>query len=271
VVRRIRNSKGRFIKKSRKASRRRRRNGSGLGRAGFLAAMAAGKKKSRKGRKASRKGKVRSGRRIRPVILVSKSGGYRRPRRSKYFTRPRMVNGRRRRRNGGGSLMSVVKKTFTVATVSGYLAIGGGIFAGALLSRMLNTGLVPFTTTALPASVSETLGGKYVRPFQGLIHIVLGGLIAAKVKNKHVQNAGLGLAALGGYDLLSQALTAVGMTALPTFAGMNVDLLGGRTSYTGMNVNLLGGGMNVDLMGNDARSTDAESNYLADNINDMIS
>jgi hypothetical protein len=275
MARRTRNSKGRFVKKSKaRKSRRRRRNGAGLGRAGFAAARAAAAPaKRRKSRRKGRKAAKRSGRRIRPTILVSKTGAYRRPRRSKYFKRPRMVNGRKRRRlsrrRNGGSLMSIVKRTLTVSTLSGYLSIGGGIFAGAMLSRMLNTGVVPFTETALPASVSETLGSKYVRPFHGILHIVLGGLIASKVKNKYVRDAGMGLAALGGYDLLSQALSALGVANLPSLSGMNVNMLG-RTSYSGMNVDLLGGGMNVDLMG-DSRSSDAESGYLADNINDMIS
>ncbi len=278
MARRTRNSKGRFTKraKTRKSSRRRRRNGAGLGRAGFAAARAAAThapKKRRKSRKHAKR--ARSGRRIRPTILVTRSGAYRRPRRSKYFKRPRMVNPRRRRashrrRRNGGNLMAIVKRTLTVSTLSGYLSIGGGIFAGALLSKMLNTGMVPFTSSALPASVSDTLGSKYVRPFHGILHIVLGGLIAAKVKNKYVRDAGMGLAALGGYDLLSQALSALGVADLPTLSGMNVNLLG-RTGYSGMNVDLLGGGMNVDLRGNDVRSSDAESGYLADSINDMIS
>ncbi len=270
MARRIRNSKGRFVKRGKaRKSRRRRRNGSK-----HMAALAAGHiPKRKKARKSRKKAAKRSGRRIRPTILVSKTGAYRRPRRSKYFKRPRMVNGRKRRRvsrrRNGAGLMSIVKRTLTVSTLSGYLSIGGGIFAGAMLSRMLNTGMVPFTQSALPASVSETLGSKYVRPFHGILHIVLGGLIASKVKNKYIRDAGMGMAALGGYDLLSQALSALGVAELPSLSGMNVNMLG-RTGYSGMNVDLLGGGMNVDLMG-DARSSDAESGYLADNINDMLS
>ncbi len=277
MSRRIRNSKGRFTKraKSRKTkTRRRRRNGAGLGRAGFAAARAAATPKRRKSRRKGRKAK-RSGRRIRPTILVSKSGAYRRPRRSKYFKRPRMVNGRRKRRGlsrrrNGGSIMSAIKRTLTVSTLSGYLSIGGGIFAGAMLSRMLTTGMVPFTATALPASVSGALTSKYVRPFHGILHIILGTVIASKVKNKYVRDAGMGLAALGGYDLLSQALTAMGVANLPMLSGMNVDMLGRSRSYSGMNVNLLGGGMNVDMMGN-PDAADSQNNYLADSINDFIS
>jgi hypothetical protein len=276
MARRIRNSKGRFTKakaKARKSSKRR-RNGGGIGRAGFAAARASAVKAPKR-RKSRRKAKAakRTGRRIRPTILVTKSGLYKRPRRSKYFKRPRMVNGRKRRlsrRNGSGSVMAAIKKTLTVSTLSGYLAIGGGVFVGAALSKMLNTGMVPFTSIMLPAAVSETMASKYVRPFQGVLHIVLGSILASKVKNKYVKDAGLGLAALGGYDLLSQALSAVGIANLPSLSGMNVDLLG-RTSYSGMNVNLLGGGMNIDMMGGTARGSDAESGFLVDNINDMIS
>lgn len=272
MARRARNSKGRFTKKS-KSSKRRKRNGGGYGRKAFAALRASHATKAapkRRGKRAAKKAK-RSGRRIRPTILVSKSGSYRRPSRSKYFKRPRMVNPRKRRhaRRRNGNIMSAIKRTLTVSTLSGYLSIGGGIFAGALLSKMLNSGLVPFTSTALPSAVTNITTQKYVRPFQGILHIVLGTMIASKVKNKYLKDAGMGLAAMGGYDLLSQALSLMGVANLPSLSGMNVDLLG-RTSYSGMNVNMLGGGMNVDLMG-DSRASDAESGYLADNINDMLS
>ena len=281
-MRRHRTSKGRFTKRSSSPKRRksrRRKNGGGLGRSAFLALMAKGKAKAarkspgrrkvRKVRKAARKSRV--GRRIRPTVILAKTGRYYRPRRSKYFTRPRRIN--RRRRNGmGGSIVSGIKRVFTVSSISNYISIGGGIFVGSLLSKMLNTGIVPFTTTLLPAAVSDALSNKYVRPFHGFIHIILGTVIASKVKNKYVKDAGIGLAALGGFDLLTQILSAVGATGLPTFSGMNVNLLG-RTSYStpgmsGMNVDFRG--MSVDTLGN-SRWQDAESDEIADNINDMIS
>jgi hypothetical protein len=283
-MRRHRTAKGRFTKRAKNPKRRshkRRRNGGGLGRTAFLARMAAGKRKAAKAKTSSPKRKshkkharkaTSSRRRIRPTVLVSRSGKYFRPRRSKYFTRPRRIN--RRRRNGFGSgIMSSIKRIFTLNSVTNYLGIGGGIFVGTMLSKMLNTGMVPFTTTMLPASITDTLSNKYVRPFHGFIHIIAGTLLAAKVKNKYAKDIGIGLAALGGFDLLTQLLSATGMVGLPTFSGMNVNLLG-RTSYSGhqlsgMNVDL--SGMNVDMLGNDARSDDAESGYLADNINDMLS
>lgn len=269
-MRRKRNSKGRFVKVH---SKKRRKNGAGLGRAGFAAARAAqtpAPTKRRKARKSRKARKARAGRRIRPTILVSKTGQYRRPSRSKYFKRPRMVNPRKRRshsRRRNGNIMSSIKRVFTVSSLSSYMSIGGGILAGGLLSRMLSTGMVPFTSAALPASISETLNNKYVRPFHGVIHIVLGSLVAAKVRNKYLRDAGLGLAALGGYDLLSQALSALGVSALPTLSGMNVNLLGRMPSYAGMNVDMLAGARRFG----DARAEDATSQHLADNINDMLS
>jgi hypothetical protein len=284
--------------KSRKSSRRRRRNGAGLGRTAFLALMAKGKArkagkrrktKSSKRRKTSKRRRSVSGKRIRPVI-ISKAGKYYRPRRSKYFKTARRVNGRRRRANGAaGKLLSTVKGMFKVPSLLRYASIGGGIFGGTLLSKLLNTGLVPFTSIALPASVTSALAK--VRPAHGLIHILAGTVIASKARNKHIKDAALGLAALGSFDLLMQVLAMAGMKNLPTFSGMNIDLRGltqynGMTypgamygkmpTQAGMNVDLRGrrtramAGLNVDLLG-ESRHRDAESSHLADNINDMIS
>lgn len=259
--------------------RRRRRNGAGMGRTAFLALMAAGKRKkarsggkrrkSRAKRSTKRARKSRSGRRIRPTIILSRGKLYR-PRRSKYFSRPRKVNGRRRRRsNGSGSLVRAVKGVFQVRTISRYASIGGGIFLGTLFSRLLNTGVVPFTALALPAALMAPL--QKLRPIHGLLHMALGALVASKVRNKYAQDAAIGIAALGGFDLVTQVLSRVGVVGLPTFSGMNVDLVSGRTMYSGMNVSMRPmAGMNVDLKGM-ARSYDSESDHLADNINDMLS
>lgn len=275
-MRKRRSSKGRFTK-TRKTHKRRKRNG---GRKLFHAARAAQmshapkrRKKARKSRRKARASKRRVGRRIRPTIIMAKSGKYYRPRRSKYFKKPRRINGRRRRANGSKSIMAAVKNVFQVRTISRYAAIGGGIFAGTLFSRMLNTGVVPFTSMAMPQSVTQTLAK--VRPFHGLLHILAGTLIASKVRNKYIQDAGLGIAALGGFDLLMQLLSKAGMVNLPTFSGMNVNLLG-ATQYgdmgdmSGMNVDLRATSLSGAYRMGDGRSSDAESNHIADNINDML-
>ncbi len=273
-MRRHRTSKGRFTKKSH-GKRRRKRNGSRKLHHAARAAQAAHapkrrRKRARKARSTKRSTKRRSGRRIRPTIIVARSGKYFRPRRSKYFRKPRKVNGRRRarRHNGSKSIMAAVRNVFQVRTISRYASIGGGIFAGTLFSRMLNTGNVPFTSMALPASITSTL--QKIRPVHGLIHILAGTLIAGKSRNKYIQDAGLGLAALGGFDLLMQVLSKAGVMNLPTFSGMNVNMLPGRAPrVTGMNVDLRSrkmAGMNVNLMGDDV-----DAGGLADDLNASLS
>ena len=224
------------------------------------------KTSARKTRKASRK-RARRGVRKRPTIIVSRSGRYYRPRRSKFFKRPRRVNGRRRRRNGS-SLMSGLRSALQLQSLSRYASIGGGIFAGTLFSRMLNTGVVPFTSIALPAAVTGAL--QKARPLHGLLHIVLGSLVASKDRNKYVKDAGIGIAALGGFDIVMQIASRVGIPGLPTFSGMNVDLLGRARprSVSGMNVSLRG--MNVSMMGEVRPGAQTET-HLADALNEMVS
>ncbi len=269
---RKRTSKGRFTK-SRKSAKRRKRNGSRKLHHAARAAQAAHapKRKSRKARKSrkSAKRRSRSGKHIRPTIIVARSGKYYRPRRSKYFKTARKVNGRRRRRhNGGKSIVSAIKNVFQVKTLTQYASIGGGIFAGTLLSRMLNTGMIPFTTQAIPKSVSDILAK--IRPAHGLIHIALGTIVAAKSRNKYIKEAGLGLAALGGFDMLMQVLSKMGVANLPTFSGMNIDYRSApRRVAGGMNVDLRSrrmAGMNVNLMG-----ADTDAGGLADDLNAMLS
>jgi hypothetical protein len=190
------------------------------------------RRKSRRVRKASRKARRASFRRkssgrIRPVVIVSGSG-FRRPAKSKYFSGPTRINRRRRgraRKNpfSGGALS--IRKVFSKNTLMRYVGLGGGIGLGALFSRFLNTGVVPFSSTALiPATMVATL--QKARPFHGLIHILVGVTIAAKIRNPIAKDVGAGLAALGGFDLLMQLLSKMGVTNLPTFSGMNVDFMG---------------------------------------------
>lgn len=289
-MRHPRNSKGRFTKRShskRRKHRSRRRKHNPLFKT--KAAYAAMKKPRKRRRKASRK---RAGRRIRPTIIVGKSGRYHRPRRSKYFKRARLVNPKRRRRshrkhlarrrNGiGGNLKSIVKNVLTPRTLTGYLAMGGGFLGGSYLKSFVTTGYNPFgdqTKTLYSAEVLSFMSGSWGRPLACIINIIVGSLVMSKGRNRLLKDAGLGLAASGGYGLLTEGLAALKIP-VPGLYGMNVDLLG-KTMYaghsrrlSGMNVDLRGDtykGMNVTLMG-DARSSDAENEHLADNINDMIS
>ncbi len=261
-------------KKSKKHRRKKLYGAAAAAHAKKLGRRKKGRRKAKKARAHKRKShrKGRSGIRKRPVIIIGKSGRYYRPRRSKFFKKSRRVNGRRRRRNGGSSLMSVVKNVFQVRTISQYAALGGGIFAGTLFSRFLNTGVIPFTSVKAPASVTTALAK--ARPVHGVLHILLGALIAAKSRNKYVKDAGMGLAALGGFDLVMQVASRLGVPGLPAFSGMNVDLMGRYQAprrVSGMNVDLRG--MNVrraNLMGN-VNSQETTEPEIADAINDMLS
>lgn len=267
------------MRKSRKKSRRKKLYGA----AAKSHAKKAGRRRSKRRKTTSRRrtkrsrarartkrtkrSRARRGIRKRPTIIVSRSGRYYRPRRSKFFKRPRRVNGRRRRRNGGGSLVRAVKNVLQVRTLTRYAALGGGIFAGTLFSRMLNTGVVPFTKIALPSSLTVALAK--ARPVHGILHIILGSVVAARSRNKFVQDAGVGMAALGGFDLVMQVASRLGIAGLPTFSGMNIDMLGRARSprVAGMNIDLRG---NVNLMGN-VNMEDNSETHLADAINEAIS
>lgn len=191
---------------------------------------------------------------------VARATRRRNPKRRKHSRKSRRVA---RRRNP--SIKGALKNVFAVRTLARYAAIGGGIALGSFISKFLNTGAVPFMDApAVAPSWVSTLAK--ARPVHGLLHILAGSMLAAKAKNKYVQDVGIGLAALGGFDLLMQGLALAGVKGLPTFSGMNVNLMGRSRVYApGM------AGMNVNLMGDDNSSGSYDSDYLSDNINDMIS
>ncbi len=208
-------------------------------------------KKARKSAKRRRFHAKASGR-IRPVVVVS-HGKYHRPKRSKYFKGPTRINRRRRsaRRNPGG-LTGSVKSIFKVATLKRVLSVGGGILAGTFVSRFLSTGIVPgMATPVLPASVTVMLAK--ARPVHGLFHLLVGFYLQ-KQRNPIVKDVGMGVAALGGFDLLTQVLTLAGVKNLPTFAGMNVSLMGMNVNTMARPIVLQGNyanepSMNDDLVG----------------------
>lgn len=167
--------------------------------------------------------------RIRPVVIVS-GGSFRRPAKSKYFPRPTRINPlrnprrRRFRRNPIGKMLPF-RQAFNKRTLVRYAAVGGGIGLGALLSRFLNTGAIPFMAppAVAPAWVATL---QKARVAHGLIHILVGVTIQAKMRNPMAKDFGVGLAALGGFDLLMQILSKLGVQGLPTFSGMNVSFMG---------------------------------------------
>jgi len=176
----------------------------------------------------------RSGR-IRPVVIVS-GGGYHRPKKSKYFKGRTVINRRRsksKRRYSRRPMrmnpfnVGSIKRILELRNIFHYLSIGGGILAGAFLTRFFTTGNVPFAAPGTPpAWASPTSWWGKLRPAHGLIHVILGSMAASKAKNPYIKDAGIGMASIGGYDLLTQLLTLAGMTGIPTLSGMDVSVYG---------------------------------------------
>lgn len=204
-------------------------------------------KKARKS--AKRRRSLKASGRIRPVVIVS-GGKYHRPKKSKYFRGPTRINKRRRhaRRNPGG-LTGSVKSILRVSTLKRVLSVGGGILAGTFVSRFLSTGIVPgMATPVLPASVTTVLAK--ARPVHGLFHLLVGFYLQ-KQRNPIVKDVGMGVAALGGFDLLTQVLSLAGVKNLPTFAGMNVPFMGMNVNTAARPIVLQGNYANEPSMSDD--------------------
>jgi hypothetical protein len=165
-------------------------------------------------RPASRR-KSHRGKRIRPVVIVS-GGKFYRPRRSKAFRRPTRINGRRRRRSNPDTS---IRKVFSMQNITRYLAIGGGMVAGSMVTSFFATGILPFTTTSIyPAAMQDAMSK--ARPVLGLGNLLVGAYVAGKVRNPMLRDAALGIAAYGGFDLFTQLLGFMGVTQL---AGMDIS------------------------------------------------
>jgi hypothetical protein len=171
------------------------------------------KRRTRRRSKVARR-KSRSGKRIRPVVIVS-GGKFYRPRRSKAFKRPTRINGRRRRRNPTRQL----RRALSVANITRYLAIGGGMVAGSMVTSFFSTGVLPFGSTSIyPAGMQDMM--QKARPFMGLANLVVGSMVASRVRNPMLKDAALGIAAYGGFDLFTQVLKLMGVSQL---AGMDIS------------------------------------------------
>jgi hypothetical protein len=174
------------------------------------------RRKSRKARTTSRRKSSHSGKRIRPVVIVS-GGKFYRPRRSKAFKRPTRINGRRRRRSNPAVS---IRNVFSMRNITRYLSIGGGMVAGNMVTSFVATGVLPFggTTSIYPDSVQEMMAK--ARPVLGLANLLVGAFVASKVRNPMLKDAALGIAAYGGFDLFTQVLGMMGVTQL---AGMDIS------------------------------------------------
>lgn len=122
---------------------------------------------------------------------------------------------RRRYRHNPAALRAVMSKDNLFSVVG----ITGGFIAGVKGGK--------FIYSKVPAAM---------RRFAGLITFALGTIIAVKVRNNLLKKAGVGVAASGVYDLLSQNIPALGLMPIagidlsmphtPRYAGEDYDIKG---------------------------------------------
>ncbi len=116
-----------------------------------------------------------------------------------------------RRRNPG---LSSLKGAFSGSTLKRAAALAVGFLGGRQVMTLLASGTVfgkqVFTPPAFMSSV---------RPGLGLVNIVLGVFLAKKAKGAFAKDAGMGLVAAGGVDVL----TALVNMASPGLLGIWID------------------------------------------------
>lgn len=205
-------------KRSRKTVRPKRRRRNVSKRAMFYQAQHEAARRAPKRRRKRSKTRSRAGKRIRPVVIVS-GGKFYRPRRSKAFRRPTRINRARRRRRNPTATM---RRVFSVQNITRYLAIGGGMVAGSMVTSFFATGVLPFGTTSIyPAGMQDAMSK--ARPVLGLGNLLVGAWVAGRVRNPMLKDAALGIAAYGGFDLFTQLLGLMGVTQL---SGMDIPMMG---------------------------------------------
>lgn len=139
----------------------------------------------------------------RPLIF-KRGGKLYRSKRSKFFSGPTMINPRRRRRRGYRRNPFNVKALLNKDWLMTIASFSGGMVLGTLALPVINK-LVPAT--------SQTK----VRPYLGLAHVILGGLLAGFVKNKRGREVGLGVAAIGVYDVIAHLLPTWQLPTIPDY------------------------------------------------------
>lgn len=186
----------------RKSSRRARRNP----KAKFLrSTLGTFLPRTRKHRKIRVGGRVRYGAHRPKLIYTHK--GWHRSKRSKLFRHATLINPRRsshRRTRRNPALPFAIDQ----------VAIGGLKLAGGIVIGTLG---MPVIVKFMP----ETFTTKY-RKFYGLIHVVLGAVVAGMIKKPLIKDIALTVAGVGVYDLIASNLTMLGLPALPN----NNPLLG---------------------------------------------
>jgi hypothetical protein len=147
------------------------------------------KRASRK--RASRKRSKAKGRRIRPVIIkVGKT--FRRPKRSRTFKRATRINPkrnsrRRTRRNPKLSLRGVFNKANLITIGS----LGLGVMSWSYIKG--------YTLKSIEGNASTAKAAGYI----GAVPLIIGLLMVSMSRKPMLRNIGMGIGAIGVYDLLA--------------------------------------------------------------------
>ena len=153
----------------------------------------------------TRRNPVRTYRRKRRHNAFATLSNPRRVRRHRRANPVRRMN-RRHYRHNPKLLSSLMNKKVLMTGLS----IGGGLIVGG--------GLMPLVNQLIPKD--KTTGKSMIdRKYMGIIHVALGGLMYAFLKNKMLKDMGLVIAGTGVYDLAVQNIdylrTDLGLPALP--------------------------------------------------------
>jgi len=112
----------------------------------------------------------------------------------------RRINRRRRRRNP--NIMASVRRAFSRQWLMQSLTVGGGVVAGFMG--------MPLVYRLVPESNRTTL-----RPYLGIVHVLIGALMAGMLRNARMKQMGVVIAGTGVYDLLAQNISQLGLPGLP--------------------------------------------------------
>lgn len=159
-----------------------------------------------------RKNPIRSGKH-RPVLIYSRSKGWKRPKRS-HIKKAFRVNPKRRRRarrNPKLSLKSILSKQNLMQMT----AVAGGLTVGFLGIPML-------------LKIAPSLGAN--RKYLGGANIAVGLLLAGMGKKSYVKTAGMTMAAVGLYDLVSQNVPTLGLPLIADTAAIVSKMIPDKTS-----------------------------------------
>jgi len=137
----------------------------------------------------------------RPTLLFSR-GGWKRPRRSRLFTRSTRVNPRRRRRS---FRFRRYRRNPALPFRMDKVAMGGLKVAGGIALGFL---AMPVMVNVMPAGILR------FRNLFGLGYIVIGSAAAAFIRQKDLKDVALVFAGVGVYDLIASNLRFLGLSPI---------------------------------------------------------